>query len=174
MVVLSAEVQHWQTSLLQLQEETERQRALQEQTALEKDSQLASVKEELLSQTQQMDGCQARVSIRFHPHVRHVSATGDSAFQRVSCLLKRWAVSSLLVRSHTWRWRWRPWQSSSTARKCVWMLKMAVWPWAMWTTSRRSTETWSSSSVTRTGSAAFIQAPFTLNHNPALASGGTG
>lgn len=63
-----AEVQHWQASLLQLQEETERQRALQEQTLLEKDSLLAGVKAQLLSQTQQLDGCQARVSARVQPH----------------------------------------------------------------------------------------------------------
>lgn len=61
-------MQHWQASLLQLQEETERQRALQEQSLLEKDSQLVSVRVELLSQTQQLDGCQARVSIHPHSH----------------------------------------------------------------------------------------------------------
>lgn len=33
---------------------------------------------------------------------------------------------------------------------------MAVWQWTIWITSRRSTESWSSNSVTRTGSAAFI------------------
>lgn len=71
MVVLSAEVQHWQASLLQLQEETEHQRALQQQSVLDKESQLASVKAELLSQTQQLDSCQARVSVRFHPPVQH-------------------------------------------------------------------------------------------------------
>ncbi|CAF90125.1 unnamed protein product [Tetraodon nigroviridis] len=58
----SSSQEHWQASLLQLQEEAERQRALQEQTVLEKDSQLDSVKAELLSQTQQLDSCQARVS----------------------------------------------------------------------------------------------------------------
>lgn len=76
MVVLSAEVQRWQASLLQLQEETERQRALQEQTVLEKESQLAGVKAELLSQTQQLDSCQARVSVRLHPHVQHMFTEG--------------------------------------------------------------------------------------------------
>ncbi|XP_011616866.2 golgin subfamily A member 1 isoform X1 [Takifugu rubripes] len=45
---LHSEAQHWQ-------EETERQRALQEQTVLDKDSQLAGVQAEL-------DSCQARIS----------------------------------------------------------------------------------------------------------------
>lgn len=79
-----AEVQQRQASLLQLQEETERQRALQEQTLLEKDSQLASVRAELLSQTQQLDGCQARVSIHARPHA--VYTTADYVFQRLPCL----------------------------------------------------------------------------------------
>lgn len=49
-------MQHWQ-------EEAARQRALREQTSLEKDSQLAGTRAELLVQSQQLDGCQARVSV---------------------------------------------------------------------------------------------------------------
>ena len=55
-------MQSRQASLVQLQEELERQRAQLEQMELDKDSQLMSLREELLSQTQQLDGCQARVS----------------------------------------------------------------------------------------------------------------
>uniref|UniRef100_A0A3B5B3G3 Golgin subfamily A member 1 n=1 Tax=Stegastes partitus TaxID=144197 RepID=A0A3B5B3G3_9TELE len=51
-----------QTSLDQLQEETERLRAQLEQMERDKDSQLISLREELLSQTQQLDSCQARIS----------------------------------------------------------------------------------------------------------------
>lgn len=74
---LSAEVQHWQASLLQLQDEAERQRALQEQSLLEKDSQLAGARAELLSQTQQLDSCQARVSSHPHQHLQ-ASHNGES------------------------------------------------------------------------------------------------
>lgn len=60
--VCVTEVQQQQASLVQLQEEVERQRAQMEQMELDKDSQLSSLREELHSQTQQLDGCQARVS----------------------------------------------------------------------------------------------------------------
>lgn len=59
---LQNEVQCRQASLVQLQEELERQRAQMEQMEQDKDSQLMSLKEELLSQTQQLDSCQARIS----------------------------------------------------------------------------------------------------------------
>ncbi|CAK6959657.1 golgin subfamily A member 1 [Scomber scombrus] len=59
---LQNEVQSRQASLVQLQEELEQQRAQLEQMEKDKDSQLMSLKEELLSQTQQLDGCQARIS----------------------------------------------------------------------------------------------------------------
>uniref|UniRef100_A0AAQ5YU51 Golgin subfamily A member 1 n=1 Tax=Amphiprion ocellaris TaxID=80972 RepID=A0AAQ5YU51_AMPOC len=59
---LQIEVQSRQASLDQLQEETERLRAQLEQMERDKDSQLISLREELLSQTQQLDSCQARIS----------------------------------------------------------------------------------------------------------------
>ncbi|KAM8761156.1 golgin subfamily A member 1 isoform 2-T3 [Acanthopagrus schlegelii] len=59
---LQNEVQRRQASLVQLQEEVERQRAQMEQMEQDKDSQLMSLREELLSQTQQLDSCQARIS----------------------------------------------------------------------------------------------------------------
>lgn len=59
---LQNEVQCRQASLVQLQEELEQQRAQMEQMEQDKDSQLMSLKEELLSQTQQLDSCQARIS----------------------------------------------------------------------------------------------------------------
>lgn len=83
LLVVGAEAQHWQ-------EETERQRALQEQTVLDKDSQLAGVQAEL-------DSCQARVRL-------HLLTQRRLAF--TVC----WNVElcPLTVRSPTWRWRWRP------------------------------------------------------------------
>ncbi|XP_030273210.1 golgin subfamily A member 1 isoform X2 [Sparus aurata] len=59
---LQNEVQCRQASLVQLQEELKQQRAQMEQMEQDKDSQLMSLKEELLSQTQQLDSCQARIS----------------------------------------------------------------------------------------------------------------
>ncbi|XP_020501120.1 golgin subfamily A member 1 isoform X3 [Labrus bergylta] len=59
---LQDEVQHRQESLVQLQEEVERQRAQMEHMELDKDSQLVGLREELHSQTQQLDGYQARIS----------------------------------------------------------------------------------------------------------------
>ncbi|XP_044054006.1 golgin subfamily A member 1 isoform X2 [Siniperca chuatsi] len=59
---LQNEVQCRQASLVQLQEEVEQQRAQMVQVELDKDSQLISLREELLSQTQQLDSCQARIS----------------------------------------------------------------------------------------------------------------
>ncbi|XP_028269025.1 golgin subfamily A member 1 isoform X1 [Parambassis ranga] len=59
---LRNEMQSRQALLVQLQEEAERLRAQLKQMELDKDSQLTSLKEELLSQTQQLDSCQARVS----------------------------------------------------------------------------------------------------------------
>ncbi|KAM9359856.1 golgin subfamily A member 1 [Symphorus nematophorus] len=63
---LQNEVQQRQASLVQLQEEVEQQRKQQraqmEQMEQDKDSQLTSLREELLSQTQQLDSCQARIS----------------------------------------------------------------------------------------------------------------
>ncbi|XP_073322116.1 golgin subfamily A member 1 isoform X3 [Pagrus major] len=59
---LQNEVQRRQASLVQLQEEVEQQRAQLEQMEQDKDSQLMSLREELLSQTQQLDSCQARIS----------------------------------------------------------------------------------------------------------------
>ncbi|XP_033974180.1 golgin subfamily A member 1 isoform X2 [Trematomus bernacchii] len=56
---LQSEVQCRQASLEQLQAEVEQQLA---QVELDKDSQLSSLREELLSQTQQLDTCQARIS----------------------------------------------------------------------------------------------------------------
>ncbi|XP_037338916.1 golgin subfamily A member 1 isoform X2 [Pungitius pungitius] len=52
---LQKEVQWWQAAMVQLQEEVEQQRAQLEQMELDKESQL-------ISQTQQLDGCQARIS----------------------------------------------------------------------------------------------------------------
>lgn len=60
--VCVAEVQSRQASAVQLQEEVEQLRAQLEQMEQEKDSQLISLREELLGQTQQLDSCQARVS----------------------------------------------------------------------------------------------------------------
>lgn len=60
--VFCVEVQHLLASLLQLQEETGRRRTQQEQMEKDKESQLISLREELLSQTQHLDSCQARVS----------------------------------------------------------------------------------------------------------------
>lgn len=84
--VCVAEVQCRQASLVQLQEELERQRAQMEQMEQDKDSQLMSLKEELLSQTQQLDSCQARVSTTaagqkyLHAHMTlHVSYIIDAA-----------------------------------------------------------------------------------------------
>uniref|UniRef100_A0A3P8QDH4 Golgin subfamily A member 1 n=1 Tax=Astatotilapia calliptera TaxID=8154 RepID=A0A3P8QDH4_ASTCA len=60
--VCVAEVQGRQASLVEVQEEAERLRAQLEQVELDKDSQVTSLKEELLTQTQQLDSCQARIS----------------------------------------------------------------------------------------------------------------
>lgn len=60
--VCIAEVQGQQASLVEVQEEAEQLRAQLEQVELDKDSQVTSLKEELLTQTQQLDSCQARVS----------------------------------------------------------------------------------------------------------------
>ncbi|XP_070760785.1 golgin subfamily A member 1 isoform X2 [Enoplosus armatus] len=62
MKTLQNEVQCRQASLVQLQEEVEQQRVQLEQMEQDKDSQLSSLREELLSQTQQLDSCQARIS----------------------------------------------------------------------------------------------------------------
>ncbi|XP_041855580.1 golgin subfamily A member 1 isoform X2 [Melanotaenia boesemani] len=59
---LQNEVQSRQESLVQLQEETKQLQAELQQMELDKDSQLTSLKEELLGQTQQLDSCQARIS----------------------------------------------------------------------------------------------------------------
>ncbi|CAN9512777.1 unnamed protein product [Ophioblennius macclurei] len=59
---LQEEVQSRQASLLQLQEEAERLRAQLEQTERDKEAELSLLKEELLGQTQQLDGCQSRIS----------------------------------------------------------------------------------------------------------------
>uniref|UniRef100_A0A8D2ZE11 Golgin subfamily A member 1 n=1 Tax=Scophthalmus maximus TaxID=52904 RepID=A0A8D2ZE11_SCOMX len=56
------EVQSGKASQIQLQEEGERLRAQLQQVELDRDSQLIGLRKELLSQTQQLDGCQARVS----------------------------------------------------------------------------------------------------------------
>lgn len=61
--VCVAELQCRQASVVQLQEEAERLRAQLQQMELDRDSQLISLRKELLSQTQQLDSCQARVSI---------------------------------------------------------------------------------------------------------------
>ncbi|KAF7649346.1 hypothetical protein LDENG_00143090 [Lucifuga dentata] len=62
MKTLNNELHSRQASLVQLQEESERQRAQLEQTERDKDSELSSLREELLSQTQHLDCCQARIS----------------------------------------------------------------------------------------------------------------
>ncbi|XP_077417990.1 golgin subfamily A member 1 isoform X2 [Vanacampus margaritifer] len=59
---LREELQSRQASLAQLQDEFEQLRVQREQIELDKDSQLAHLREELLSQTQQQDACQARIS----------------------------------------------------------------------------------------------------------------
>ncbi|CAI5685780.1 unnamed protein product [Oreochromis niloticus] len=59
---LQNEVQGRQASLVEVQEEAERLRAQLERVELDKDSQVTSLKEELLTQTQQLDSCQARIS----------------------------------------------------------------------------------------------------------------
>lgn len=56
------EVQRLKSSVLQLQEEKDRQRAQQEQLEQEKESQLAALREKLHTQTQHLDSFQARVS----------------------------------------------------------------------------------------------------------------
>ncbi|KAM3867774.1 golgin subfamily A member 1 [Diretmus argenteus] len=56
---LRNELHSSQASLVQLQEDAERHRA---QTELERESQLSGLREELLTQTQQLDACQAQVS----------------------------------------------------------------------------------------------------------------
>ena len=57
-----AEVQNRQESLIHQQEEVERLQAQLVTTELDRDSQLIGLRKELLSQTQQLDSCQARVS----------------------------------------------------------------------------------------------------------------
>lgn len=59
---LQNEVQSGQESLQQLRAELEKHRTEFQQKQEEKDSELRSLKEELLSQTQQLDNCQARMS----------------------------------------------------------------------------------------------------------------
>ncbi|XP_061622323.1 golgin subfamily A member 1 isoform X3 [Phyllopteryx taeniolatus] len=59
---LRDEVQSRQASLVLLREEFEQLRVQREQIELDKDSQLAHLREELLSQTQQQDTWQARIS----------------------------------------------------------------------------------------------------------------
>ncbi|XP_077378925.1 golgin subfamily A member 1 isoform X1 [Festucalex cinctus] len=59
---LREELQSRQASLAQLRDECEQLRLQREQIELDKDSQLAHLREELLSQTQQQDACQARIS----------------------------------------------------------------------------------------------------------------
>ncbi|KAG7461458.1 golgin subfamily A member 1 isoform X1 [Solea senegalensis] len=58
---LQNEVQSGQASQVQLQEQDERLRAQLKQMELDRDSELSSLKTELLSQTEQLDRCQARV-----------------------------------------------------------------------------------------------------------------
>ncbi|XP_018524539.1 golgin subfamily A member 1 isoform X2 [Lates calcarifer] len=55
---LQNELQCRQASVVQLQEEAERLRAQLQQMELDRDSQLISLRKELLSQTQQLDSCQ--------------------------------------------------------------------------------------------------------------------
>uniref|UniRef100_A0A3Q3MUS7 Golgin subfamily A member 1 n=1 Tax=Mastacembelus armatus TaxID=205130 RepID=A0A3Q3MUS7_9TELE len=57
-----AEVQSRQASIVQLQMEAEQLQAQLQQMELDKDSQLISLREELLSQTQHLDSCQTRIS----------------------------------------------------------------------------------------------------------------
>ncbi|XP_055360242.1 golgin subfamily A member 1 isoform X2 [Betta splendens] len=59
---LQTEVQIRQASVDQLQEEVDQLRAQLEQMEQEKESQLICLREELLSQTQQLDSCQTRIS----------------------------------------------------------------------------------------------------------------
>ncbi|KAK2837087.1 hypothetical protein Q5P01_014299 [Channa striata] len=59
---LQNELQSRQKSVVQLQEEVKRLRAQLELMEQDKDSQLVRLREELLSQTQQLDTCQARIS----------------------------------------------------------------------------------------------------------------
>uniref|UniRef100_A0A3Q3Q6P9 Golgin subfamily A member 1 n=1 Tax=Monopterus albus TaxID=43700 RepID=A0A3Q3Q6P9_MONAL len=56
------EVQSRQASLVQLREEAGRLQVQLQQVEMDKDSQLISLRKELLSQTQQLDSCQARIS----------------------------------------------------------------------------------------------------------------
>lgn len=59
---LQNEVQNGQASLEQLREESERHRAELQQSQQDKEKELKTLKEELLSQTQQLDSCQTRIS----------------------------------------------------------------------------------------------------------------
>ncbi|KAF3696277.1 Golgin subfamily A member 1 Golgin-97 [Channa argus] len=59
---LQNELQSRQKSVVQLQEEVKRLQAQLEHMEQDKDSQLVSLREELLSQTQQLDNCQTRIS----------------------------------------------------------------------------------------------------------------
>lgn len=59
---LQNEVQSGQASLEQLREESERHRAELQQSQQDKEKELKTLKEELLSQTQQLDSCQTRIS----------------------------------------------------------------------------------------------------------------
>ncbi|XP_054630704.1 golgin subfamily A member 1 isoform X2 [Dunckerocampus dactyliophorus] len=59
---LHDEVHNRKTALVQLQEEFEQQQVQGRQMELDKDSQLTILRGELLSQTQQLDHCQARIS----------------------------------------------------------------------------------------------------------------
>lgn len=59
---LQNEVQSRQASLVQLREEAGRLQVQLQQVEMDKDSQLISLRKELLSQTQQLDSCQARIS----------------------------------------------------------------------------------------------------------------
>uniref|UniRef100_A0A8C7KSM7 Golgin subfamily A member 1 n=1 Tax=Oncorhynchus kisutch TaxID=8019 RepID=A0A8C7KSM7_ONCKI len=60
--VCVAELQTAQSSLSQLQEEGERLRAWAQEREEEKDSQLVSLRQELLTQNEHLDSCQSRVS----------------------------------------------------------------------------------------------------------------
>ncbi|XP_072288608.1 golgin subfamily A member 1 [Eucyclogobius newberryi] len=59
---LQNDVQRGRDALQQLEEEAERRRDEFQQNQTEKENELESLREELLSQTQQLDGCQARIS----------------------------------------------------------------------------------------------------------------
>ncbi|XP_033828007.1 golgin subfamily A member 1 [Periophthalmus magnuspinnatus] len=59
---LQNEVQNGQESLQRLREESERHRTECQQNQEEKENELKGLREELLSQTQQLDSCQARIS----------------------------------------------------------------------------------------------------------------